>query len=107
MGEKLGTPPPSGGGSWVLIYHKVAWAKASLHTKWHLNPSSHLATTNMGQKLEGCAPLGEGEPGPHLTQCGLGRASSMPSFILIRPTVWPQYTNVTDKTDRQDNGPIA
>jgi len=21
----------------------------------------------------------------------------MPSFILIRPTVWPQYTNVTDK----------
>jgi len=25
----------------------------------------------------------------------------MPSFILIHPTVWPQYTNVTDKTDRQ------
>jgi len=27
----------------------------------------------------------------------------MPSFILIRPTVWPQYINVTDRqTDRQD-----
>jgi len=27
----------------------------------------------------------------------------MPSFILIRPTVWPQCTNVTDRqTDRQD-----
>jgi len=27
----------------------------------------------------------------------------MPSFILIHPTVWPQYTNVTDReTDRQD-----
>jgi len=29
----------------------------------------------------------------------------MPSFILIRPTVWPQYTNVTDRqtgqTDKQ------
>jgi len=28
----------------------------------------------------------------------------MPSFILIHPTVWPQYTNVTDRhrqTDRQ------
>jgi len=25
----------------------------------------------------------------------------MPSFILIRPTVWPQCTNVTDRTDRQ------
>jgi len=36
----------------------------------------------------------------------------MPSFMLIRPAVWPQYTNVTDKTDRQDrtgqdNSPIA
>jgi len=26
----------------------------------------------------------------------------MPSFILIHPTVWPQYINVTDRqTDRQ------
>jgi len=24
----------------------------------------------------------------------------MPSFILIHATVWPQYTNVTDRTDR-------
>ena len=26
----------------------------------------------------------------------------MPSFVLIHPTVWSQYTNVTDRTDRQD-----
>ena len=25
----------------------------------------------------------------------------MPSFILIRPTVWPQYTNVTGRQTRQ------
>ena len=31
----------------------------------------------------------------------------MPSFILIRSTVWPQYTNVTDSQNRTDNGPIA
>jgi len=39
----------------------------------------------------------------------------LPSFILIHPTVWPQYANVTDRTDRQtgqdsghtDNGLIA
>jgi len=47
--------------------------------------------------------LGEGELGPpHLTQYGEGRgllATCMPSFILIRPTVWPQYTNVTRRTD--------
>jgi len=28
----------------------------------------------------------------------------VPSFVLIRPTVWPQCTNVTDRTD---NRPIA
>ena len=53
--------------------------------------------------------------GPHLTQCG----RAMPSFILIHPTVWPQYTNVRDRQDRQtgqtdrqtdrqtDNGPVG
>jgi len=24
----------------------------------------------------------------------------VPSFILIHPTIWPQYTNVTDRQDR-------
>jgi len=50
-----------------------------------------------------CAPF-RGELGSHLTQCGLGsgqRPTCMSSFILIHPAVWPQYTNVTDRTDRQ------
>jgi len=36
-------------------------------------------------------------------------AYSVPSGILIHPTVWPQYTNVSDTEDRDrtDNGPIA
>ena len=42
-------------------------------TKWHLDPSSHLATTDMGRKFGGCAPLGDWELGPHLTQCGQER----------------------------------
>jgi len=25
-----------------------------------------------------------------------------PSFILIHPTIWPQYTNVTDRTGQTD-----
>ena len=29
------------------------------------------------------------------------RPTSIPSGILIYPTVWPQYTNVTGRTDRQ------
>jgi len=51
----------------------VAWAEAYLCTKLHLDPSSRLATTDMGQKLgEGLCPFRR-ELGPHLTQCGLGR----------------------------------
>jgi len=29
------------------------------------------------------------------------RHTFMPSFILIHPTIWPQYTNVTDRQDRE------
>ena len=35
------------------------------------------------------------------------RHTCMPSFILIRPTVWPQCTNVTDRTDRQRTDSIG
>jgi len=48
------------------------------------------------KNLRGVAPLGEGELGPRLTQCG----HCVPSFILIHPTVWRQYTSVTDRTGR-------
>jgi len=52
----------------------------------------------MSQKLGGVLIWG-GELGPHLKHCGHGRG--LPPRHL---TVWPQYTNVTD---RQDNGPIG
>jgi len=62
------------GGSWVHIEQIVAWAEAYLHTKWHLSPPSGLATIHIGRKLGGgCAPLGDGELGPHLTQCRVSR----------------------------------
>jgi len=83
------------GGSWVPIYYSVAWAKAHLHTKWHLDPSSRLATTDMGHKVGATVPpFWEGE-----------LAYLHANFILIHPTVWPQYTNVTDRTDRQTTVP--
>ena len=45
-GPKIGGYAPFGG-SWVHILHNVAWAriKGYLSTEWHLDPSSHLATT--------------------------------------------------------------
>jgi len=66
-----------------------------------------------GPKMGDCALLGEGELGPHLTQCDQGRglpACQYAKFHLDRQTIWPQYTNVTDRTgqtDRTDNGLIA
>jgi len=53
-----------------------------------------------------------GELGPNLTQCRLGQAlprgTSLPSGILIYPSVWPQYTNVADRqTGQTNNGPIV
>jgi len=35
------------------------------------------------------------------------RHTCMPSFILIRPTLWPQYTNVTDRQTGQRTDSIG
>jgi len=65
--------------------------------KWH---------NRHGPKIGGgSAPLfGKGELGPHLTQCGQVRGLPVwvQSFILIHPTVRPQYTNVTDRQTGED-----
>ena len=40
-------------------------ASAQLHTKWHLDPYSHLAATDIGRILGGAVPLwgrGAGSP---------------------------------------------
>jgi len=52
MGRKLGAVPFGGAQSWPPS-NTFFWAKAYLRTKWHLDPSSHLATIDMGQKLWG------------------------------------------------------
>ena len=44
-----------------LAVYSVAWADAYLRTKWHLDPSSRLTTTDMSRKVGGCcAPFGVG-----------------------------------------------
>jgi len=58
----------------------------------------------MGRKLgRGLCPLfGRGAGSPSNTVWPGPRPTCMPSLVLIRPTVWPQYTNVTVRqTDRQ------
>ena len=58
----------------------------------------------MGRKLGGCAPLGEGELGPHLTQCGQGRGLLRANFRLDpsnRLATVHERHRQTDRTDRQ------
>ena len=65
-----------------------------------------------GPKIGGTVPFwGRAAGSPSNTMWPGSRPTCMPSFILIRPTVWPRCTNVTDRQDRQtgqtDNGLIA
>ena len=82
---------PLSGGRCVPIQHNVAYAKVYIPTKWHLDPSSPLAATDMGRKLGGLWQF-LGELGPHLAQLPGPKPTSIPSGILIHPVVWPQQT---------------
>jgi len=85
--------------------------KAYLRAKWHLNPSSHLVTISMGRGLYGriakvwrgavLLSVGGRAGSSSNTMWPGSRLTSIPSGILIHPTIWPLYTNVTDRTDRQ------
>jgi len=60
-----------------------------------------------GPTIGGCAPLGEGELGPHLTQCGQGRAYMLAKFHLD-PSNRLATVHERHRQDRQaDNGLIA
>jgi len=87
-----GCAPFFGGGmgSWVPMQHNVACAKAYLRAKWHIDPSSRLATIDIGRKF-GAVPLfwGGRELGPHLAQCGLSRGLP-PCRVARRP-----HTSIT------------
>jgi len=48
----------------------------------------------MGRKLGACSFGGGGAGSPFKTMWPGPRPTCVPSFILIHPTVWPQYTNV-------------
>jgi len=58
-----------------------------------------------GPKIVGCAPLWEGEVGPHLTWCdqcwGLGLPACQVSSCSIQPFGDSTPTSQTDRTDRQ------
>ena len=65
----------------------------------------------MGRKWGLCPFRGGGAGSPPNTMWPGPRPTGVPSFVLIRPTVWPQCTNVTDRqtgrTDRQRTDSIG
>jgi len=66
----------------------------------------------MGRKLgrEGLCLFGGGRAGagsPSKTMWPGPRPTCVPSFVLIHQTVWPQYTNATDRTERQRSDGIG
>ena len=64
------------------------WAEAYLRTKWHLDPSSRLATIGMGRKLGDPPPFGGGgAASPPNTMSLKLRLNSLPSGILINPAI--------------------
>jgi len=67
-----------------------------------------LATIDLGRKLGGCSPL-EGELGPHVTQCGLGRGlpACQVSPWSIQPFGHNTPTLQTGQTDRQRSDSIG
>jgi len=60
-----------------------------------------LATIDMGREVRGggndVSLSKEGVGSPSNTMLPGPRPTSISSGILIHPTVWPQYTNVTDR----------
>jgi len=69
-----------------------------------------FATIDIGRKVGGggcCAPFRGGAGFPSNTMSPGPRPISISSGILIHPTVWPQYTNVTDIQDRQRSRSIG
>jgi len=74
-----------------LVVYNIAWAEAYLGTKWHLDPSRCLTTTDMGQKLGAVPFLGGGSWVPIKHNVAWAEAYLHAKFD-------PQYTNVTDRT---------
>jgi len=87
-----------------------ARAETYLRTKWHLDPSSRLTTIDMDRNLGWgllCPFKGGGGAGSLSNTMSPGRRpTSVPSGILIYPTVWPLYHDNTP-TSQTDNGPIS
>jgi len=83
-----------------FVFHagsNFQWAQKLLRwaTVWR------SATIDMGRKVGAAVPFSVGEGGSPSNTLSPGTKSTSVPSILINPTVWPQYTNVTNRQTGQ------
>jgi len=66
-----------------LVVYNLPWTEAYFHNKWHLDPSSRLATIDIDQKIRGAVPFWGKDGSPSNTIGPVPRSTSVPSGILI------------------------
>jgi len=94
---ELGPHLTQGRLGWVLPLYQVA--------SWSIQPFGY---NRYGPKIGGCAPFwGRGAASPSNIIWPGTRPACVPSLILICRTVWPQYTNVTDRQTGQRDRQIG
>ena len=88
---------------WEVRRHNIiAISKTSLAVA---ETGDHDMSRKVGEGC--CAPLRGGSWSPSNTMSPQPRPSSVPSSILIHPTVWLQYTNVTKRQTGQRSHSIG
>jgi len=87
-------PRPTSLPSGILV-HRAVWPQQTLAENWGVCPFGGA---------NGYPFWGRRAVSPSNTVLPLSRPTSVPSFILIHPIVWPQYTNVSSRqTGRQSD----
>ena len=110
-----GAPPPFWGGELGLHltqchlgrglppYQVASWSTQPFgHNRHGPRFTDACLPASVNHKSGGCcAHFRGGVVSPSNTMSPAPRPTSVPSGILIHPTVWAQYTNVTHRQDRQ------
>ena len=87
--------------------HSFFISKTNKKSSTAVDMGNRLATIDIGQKVGLQCPFLGVAGSPSNTMWPGPRPNSTPNDILIHQTVWPQYTNATDRTGQTDNGPIG
>jgi len=89
-------------GRGIPPYQVLSWS-IQLFGTIDMGRDTEAASVNGESGRRGCCAPFRG----HSVVWAEAYTSVLSGILLIHSTVWPQYTNFTDRTDRQDNGPIA